>query len=204
MEQGLSPDTIRKNRMKFLLIVLLFVLPVVVALTLKLTNWHPQSTGNYGTLVQPARPPVPIQFRTVDGQAASEKVFAGTWNLVVVTDGSCNSVCERNLFAIRQIHIAQGKNQPRVRRILISARPQADLSRVIKHYPEMTVLTADPDALEVVRNWTRSEKDGNDLSGSRIFVVDPLGNYMMYYNPDYNPAGMRKDLARLLRVSHIG
>jgi hypothetical protein len=39
---------------------------------------------------------------------------------------------------------------------------------------------------------------------NRIYLVDPLGNFMMSYPADADPTGMRKDLARLLRISQIG
>jgi hypothetical protein len=38
----------------------------------------------------------------------------------------------------------------------------------------------------------------------RVYLVDPLGNLMMYYLPDANPRGMIKDLHRLLKYSRIG
>jgi hypothetical protein len=39
---------------------------------------------------------------------------------------------------------------------------------------------------------------------NRVYLVDPLGNFMMSYPADADPTGMRKDLARLLRISQIG
>jgi hypothetical protein len=37
-----------------------------------------------------------------------------------------------------------------------------------------------------------------------IFVVDPLGNLMMRFDARANPRGLREDLLRLLKLSHIG
>ena len=34
-----------------------------------------------------------------------------------------------------------------------------------------------------------------------IFLIDPLGNLMMRYPPDADPSRMKKDIAKLLRVS---
>lgn len=204
MEEGLSPEKIRSNRAKFLLIVALFVLPIGAALIMKLSGWRPQSTINHGTLVQPARPAVSLELMTAEGKRVTEKALAEKWNLVVVVEGVCSSVCEQNLFAMRQIHVAQGKNQHRVRRSLISSQSGAELAGLSTQYPELVVLTAKPETLQAIKNWTRETEVKKNLDGSRVFVVDPLGNFMMYYNPGFDPAGMRKDLARLLRVSHIG
>ena len=38
----------------------------------------------------------------------------------------------------------------------------------------------------------------------RVYIVDPLGNLMMYYLPDADAGGMLKDLQKLLKYSKIG
>jgi len=38
-----------------------------------------------------------------------------------------------------------------------------------------------------------------------IFLIDPIGNFMLYYNPsDINVKFVIKDLKRLLKYSRIG
>jgi hypothetical protein len=38
----------------------------------------------------------------------------------------------------------------------------------------------------------------------RVYLIDPIGNLVLSYAPDADPSGMRKDLARLLRLSQVG
>ena len=38
----------------------------------------------------------------------------------------------------------------------------------------------------------------------RIYLLDPLGHLMMSYPPAIDPNDIRKDLARLMRVSRVG
>jgi hypothetical protein len=38
----------------------------------------------------------------------------------------------------------------------------------------------------------------------RVYLIDPLGNLMMFYGADAKPKGMLEDLKRLLRLSSIG
>ncbi len=46
---------------------------------------------------------------------------------------------------------------------------------------------------------------GGALEGlDPIYLVDPLGNFMLHYPPDADASGMRKDLVRLLKVSQVG
>jgi hypothetical protein len=37
-----------------------------------------------------------------------------------------------------------------------------------------------------------------------VYVVDPLGNFMMSYAANAEARGMLKDLKRLLKISQIG
>jgi glutathione peroxidase-family protein len=42
------------------------------------------------------------------------------------------------------------------------------------------------------------------MAARRVYLVDPLGNLMMRYEPDDEPKGMIKDLERLLKYSGLG
>jgi hypothetical protein len=43
------------------------------------------------------------------------------------------------------------------------------------------------------------------LPKNSIFLIDPIGNFMLYYNPtDINVKFVLKDLKRLLKYSRIG
>ena len=41
-------------------------------------------------------------------------------------------------------------------------------------------------------------------AAERVYIIDPLGNLMMYYPPVADPSGMLKDLRKLLKYSKIG
>ena len=43
-----------------------------------------------------------------------------------------------------------------------------------------------------------------DLPIHQIYVIDSLGNLMMWYPKDATSKGIKKDLKRLLKVSKIG
>ncbi len=203
-QQQIDRQAIRKSQIKFLLVAALFILPVAGALYLNLSGWRPTSTINHGTLVQPARPAPELILSTGKDAKFSSKGFEGKWNLLVVVDGACDKACVNNLYIIRQIHTAQGKHQHRVRRLLIHTGKDTALKKLQKTYPEMVVLESDKATLATLEGWMSVAGQPRNLTGARVFVIDPLGNYMMYYAAGSEPAKMRKDLARLLRVSHIG
>ena len=41
-------------------------------------------------------------------------------------------------------------------------------------------------------------------SSDYIYLIDPNGNWLMYYTPEDEPGGMLKDLKKLLKLSGIG
>jgi len=43
-----------------------------------------------------------------------------------------------------------------------------------------------------------------ELSAGGYFLVDPLGNLVMYFRPDIDPSDMVEDIKRLLKHSRIG
>ncbi len=43
-----------------------------------------------------------------------------------------------------------------------------------------------------------------DLPAGGYFLIDPLGNLVMYFRPDIDPADMVDDIKHLLRLSRIG
>jgi len=49
-----------------------------------------------------------------------------------------------------------------------------------------------------------NNKRPTDLPAGGYYLVDPLGNLVMYFHPDLDPAEMVDDIKHLLRLSRIG
>jgi hypothetical protein len=49
-----------------------------------------------------------------------------------------------------------------------------------------------------------NNKRPTDLPAGGYFLIDPLGNLVMYFRPDLEPADMVDDIKHLLRLSRIG
>jgi hypothetical protein len=56
---------------------------------------------------------------------------------------------------------------------------------------------------KLAREFVSSQGSALEVPG-RVYLVDPIGNLVLSYAPDADPSGMRKDLARLLRLSQVG
>lgn len=201
-------DAVRRSasRRKILLLAALFTLPVIVAYALYFSGWRPAATGNHGELVQPVHPIADAALTRLDGGSMRFRELHGKWTLLTFSTAECLKPCERNLHNMRQVIAAQGDKAGRVQSVLVVTDLKAlDLLRyAVKDYPGMRVIVGPPEAVAgLARQFTLPA--GGPLDNlNRIYVVDPLGNFMMSYPADADPNGIRKDLARLLRASRIG
>ena len=106
---------------------------------------------------------------------------------------------------MRQVRLAQGENLRRVQRLFLAtgASPESGLQEVLMEYPDMAVARLSPEQAAMIAPVFSIE--GNPMQGAgNVYLVDPLGNLMMYYGPDADPRGMIQDLQRLLKYSHTG
>lgn len=202
----IAPVNRSAARRKMLLLAALFSLPVIVAYGLYFSGWRPASFGNYGELVQPARPIADVALTQLDGKTLRFNELRGKWTLITFSAAECLSPCEGNLVKMRQVIAAQGEKADRIQSMLIvrDARIRDWLNYAIKDYPGMRAVVGAPEAVDALaRQFTLTV--GSPLDNlNRIYLVDPLGNFMMSYPADADGNGIRKDLARLLRVSRIG
>lgn len=81
-------------------------------------------TANNGTLLDPPRYLAEMPFKDDAGATFGWTDLEPRWALVVVNRGdTCDTLCERQLYFTRQIHIALGREFNRARRILITDMP---------------------------------------------------------------------------------
>ncbi len=192
-----------RSRLALIAIVIIAVLPVTAGTLLYFTGWKPGGQVNYGELITPPRPVTDIALQAIAGKPAGFKDLHGKWVMVYVDGSACLDACPKSLYAMRQIHTAQGKEADRIKRVFIATdnTAPASLQAQAKLYPDMQIWLADANALPQL-----DKAFGLD-SGPvkhRTYLVDPLGNVMMQYPPQADPAGMRKDFARLLSYSWTG
>ena len=194
----LAQAAVANGRLKMLLVLLVCAAPVIASyVTYYLIR--PQSLNAHGELIQPLRPlPSAQALPLVDGQGRTVPPAAlkGQWLLIAVGAGACDAVCERQLYLQRQLREALGKSKDRVDRVWLidDGAPVRESLRAA--LAGATVLAAPRAALE---QWL----DPADPQGmaTRFYLVDPMGNLMMRFPVPSDPAGIRRDLERLLRAS---
>ncbi|KPL27154.1 MAG: hypothetical protein AMJ72_10370 [Acidithiobacillales bacterium SM1_46] len=178
------------------------LLPVVIAWTLYLTGWHAERTGNYGELVTPARPLTDLAFEAADGAPRSLARLRGKWTLLYIGPAACPAPCRDTLYKLQQVVLAQGKEADRIQRIFVAQDVVArvDFAKTISAYAGMEGWTGQSRAIEALR----AELAMPGEPAGRVYLIDPLGNLVLGYPAGFDAGGMRKDLARLLRVSRVG
>lgn len=196
------------SRQGLVLLGLLFMTPAFVAWVMHNSSeegWRPEGTTNRGMLVHPARPlTFPADLMVAD--ASANDYLQGMWTLLYIGDSDCDEVCNNNLYKMRQVNIAQNENMKRVQRLYLvrGAALSGTLGALLeKEYSKMeVVLFPDAQAQQLAPDFM---VDGVSMEGAeRVYIIDPLGNLMMYYPADADPGGMLKDLKKLLKYSKIG
>ena len=188
----------RRARWKLLLLLLVCVSPVVASYFTYYVV-RPEGRRNFGTLVQPQRPMPDLATTTLGGQSGSFRTLRDQWLLVSVAPGHCDERCQNHLYLQRQMRESLGKDKDRVDWVWLVTDGAPLPDSIQPGLQQATVLRVDAAALA---QWLEPES-GHVLS-DHLYVVDPMGNWMMRFPPDLDTAAAAKskrDLERLLRAS---
>jgi cytochrome oxidase Cu insertion factor (SCO1/SenC/PrrC family) len=201
-ERSAHEHQTRQRRM-LIGVALMFFAPLALAFYLYYgTGWHPGGRVNAGELIVPARPLPALALPIATGDARTNPDFLkGKWTLLYVQKGRCEDECHRHLYDTRQVRLALDREMTRVQRVFIGDEGCCDLAQLKAVHPDLTAIRASPAdepllALLPMRSGA--------VNSHRVYLVDPLGNVMMFYAPEAKPKGMLEDMKRLLRLSSIG
>ena len=152
------------------------------------------STTNYGTFVDPIISINDINIENSLGEKFNSNVFNGRWTLVYYLKDNCLDDCLKNIYLLRQIHAALGKDMNRLQRVLIS-KSEFD-NDISESYPGLTIIKNKPDKLSGLINSISSK--------TSILLVDPLGNVILRYDDQFEGKKLLKDIKKLFKLSRIG
>lgn len=185
----------RRNRLKLLLIAVAFVSPFLLAWLAHRLQFAPGTTGNYGTLFAPrAVPDAPLV--RIDGQPLRLAELRGKWILLQFDTPNCDSYCERKLYFMRQLRKALGADMTRVERVWLLLGEGSPAPRLLEAIDGTQVARAN----DTLAGFFA----GDGILTDHIYLIDPLGQWMMRYPRDPDPSRMLKDLQRLMKYSGSG
>lgn len=192
-----GPNTVA-GRWKMFVVLLVCVAPILASYFTYYVI-RPDGRRNFGDLIDPQRPLPAISGRTLDGQAVQLPSLRGQWLLMTVSGGACDARCEKNLYFQRQMREALGKEMGRVDRVWLITDDAAVAPGLLPALKGATVLRVPAAALA---QWLQAEQ-GRELQ-NHLYVVDPIGNWMMRFPANLDVASAAKakrDLDRLLRAA---
>ena len=194
---GLAQRT-RHGRLKMLAVLLICAAPVIASYFTYYVI-RPEGRRNYGELIDPQRTLPQVDGTALDGTVVPLASLKGQWLLVSVAGGACNAACQNHLYLQRQLRESVGRDKDRVDWVWLvndAASVPADIAPALQ---KATVLRVDSAAL----NGWLAPAAGHNLA-DHLYVVDPMGNWMMRFPAAMDARGAAKakrDLERLLRAS---
>ncbi len=189
------------GKKSFLWLIAVFVAPILLG-TLLFFNLErlgfEKGSVNYGTLVQPAFP-VKVNGLLQEGNTAIRKnTLAKKWTLLYIKHDVCDAICLERLLLIKRVRLLMNEQMRRVRTVFVSSKSL--VAEVSKKDNQDLVLT------HIEKTDTSGFlKQYPELNKAPVYLLDPLGNLMMYYpQADLDAKKIIKDLQKLLKYSHLG
>lgn len=191
-----------RSRTKLILLILMFLLPVAGSWYLVFfTDYARDGKGGaeHGSLINPPRQLENVSLLRVNERSTEQVSLYGKWSMLFFVDGSCEAECGENLYRLRQIRLATGRQMQRIQRIAIideveSLRFSDNLS---ENYPGQLYVSRKDLGEDFLQQFQGLELHDK----SAIFLIDTRGFLMMRYPGDTDPSGIIRDLSRLLRIS---
>lgn len=184
-----------------LIMIFVFVAPIVIGSVMFMNAERlgmDTSTVNYGQLVQP-----PVNISTdgviLDGEPADpENAVRNQWTLLYLNEAECGDSCRARLDLLKRIRLLTNEDMRRIRTLSIGDTPWTNTEALKQAYPDLMLAELSDTPDNFLKQFPKQDEDP-------IYLIDPLGNLMMYYvgeTPDIK--GIMKDFKRILKYSQIG
>ncbi|MBT8097513.1 MAG: hypothetical protein HKN35_01735 [Woeseia sp.] len=185
----------RSGRLQLVLVALIFAVPLIAASWLYFSDSDVRPIGrtNNGTLLDPI-----VNMADELGDTALLARAENRWMLVYLPSGECAADCEDALYKQRQMRLMLGNDMSRVVRVLLHG-PEAPDTLPDEQDDGGLVAVYDSAARQLLSNL---HPQGRSADG--FFLVDPLGNLVMFFPADITPRELVDDVEHLLKLSHIG
>lgn len=186
-------STKNSGKLILALIALAFFGPMAIAVYMYYSGQDVELGANNGALLEP----IVNLIDTLPGSEIAEAA-PGTWRLVYANEGSCDDACRDALYTTRQSRKMLGREMDRVERIFLHGDSAPDTLFIEQEHAGL-ITFKDGDLARVLEN-----KRPDALPAGGFYLVDPLGNLVLYFEPGMNPKDMVGDIKRLLKISQIG
>ncbi|GIX38143.1 MAG: hypothetical protein KatS3mg127_1382 [Silanimonas sp.] len=183
-------NPVLRSRATLLLVVALFFVSFGIAVFLIFSDWRPTATRNAGELLQPPVELGVLGLSHADGRPYPEwESERRLWRVVVLPPPDCGEPCLQLSDMLYRVWVSEGRYADRLQVLWFGEVPAQ-----APEYRAFLPMTPSP-AL-------RAKLPAAHVEGSlAVHLIDPNGFLVMRYEPGFDPTGLRKDLARLLKVT---
>jgi len=194
----------RKNRQLIIGIFAMSIIPFSIAWYLAKNPDLTPSAINKGQLISPVMTTERTDFSGFDTFSQENlKELEAHWLIVnVIPKADCGDVCLDALHKSRQLRLMLNKELVRTRRAVLILDANTSAETAANWWKD------DIDLLRLKPNASVIEKlsvfYNGQIPDGALLLVDPLGNFMMQYAPQFNPYDVKSDLMHLLKISQIG
>ena len=184
-----------KGRVQLLLIAAVFIGPLALAAWLYFAgqDMTPGSRTNSGALLEPI-----VNLGDLLPESPLLASGDGRWVLLYANEGTCDEACAYSLYTLRQSRLMLGKEMDRLLRVFLHGDTAPDTVLLAEEHAGLITLQ-DSDLKDLLEN-----KKPVNLDAGGYYLVDPLGNLVLYFHPDIDPGAMVEDIKHLLEYSRIG
>ncbi|APO95426.1 hypothetical protein [Xanthomonas vesicatoria] len=183
-----TPHSVTRGRRMLIALAALFFGSMLLAGVLRFSGWQPASMRNNGQLLNP-----PADLRALVPVRADGKPYAWApgeriWRITLAPPAGCAQQCVALAAELDKVWQLLGHRADKVE-VLWIGTPPAGL-------PPMPALRVLRDDAALRSALPRS----NDAAGVPVYVIDPNGFVILRYAPGFDPAGLRADLVKLLKL----
>ena len=190
-ENAAVRGTSARNKRMLLLLAAIALAPVVLSYV-AYYFWPRDARVNYGTLIA-SRTLAQIAGTRLDGTPFDGAALRGRWIVLHAASGACPEACAGALYASRQARTIQNAERERIVRVWLVDDRAIPPETLLAEHPDLAVVRVDPRTVAQL-----------PLGSERIYIVDPLGNFVLAWPSKPDIKAMAKDMGRLLRASSIG
>jgi hypothetical protein len=194
----------RKNRQLIIGIFAMSIIPFSIAWFLAKNPDLTPSAINKGQLIKPVMTTERTDFSGFDSFSQENlKELEAHWLIVnVIPTIECGETCLDALHKTQQLRLMLNKELVRTRRAVLILDANTSAETAANWWKD------DGDLLRLKPNAAVIEKlnllYNGQIPDGALLLVDPLGNFMMQYAPQFNPYDVKSDLMHLLKISQIG
>jgi len=189
MNTSTTPNQ-RTSRLKFLLVVCIFALPIIGAALLNFSGWQPSGKA-YGEpiLTQRNFEQEHVQIRLADGRLWAWRDTSPRMTLIAMAGSDCAAHCMDTLTKLAAARITLNNNMSRLRLLYVGDPPADAATNGMQTY------------------WTIGADTNNRLAAFRptapdsvsAVLVESDGTALARYPVGFDPSGLRKDLQKVIR-----